>query len=65
MMQILFSTNGLFRSLKGLDENAVYDFEFRGKKYSKYGSYLMNVSHEFELKGALQSDIVVFEKRTD
>lgn len=52
-------------SLKGLDENAVYDFEFRGKKYSKYGSYLMNVSHEFELKGALQSDIVVFEKRTD
>ena len=49
-------------NLKGLDADALYSFDCRGKKQTLSGKYLMNVGLDVEIGGTLESRIFVFEK---
>ena len=49
-------------NMAGLEEDALYKFEYEGKKKTLSGAYLMNVGLDFEMGGSLESKIIVFEK---
>lgn len=49
-------------TLAGLEEDALYKFEYEGEEKVLSGAYLMNVGLDYEMGSSLQSKIIVFEK---
>lgn len=49
-------------NLEGLEEDALYRFEYEGQEKVFSGAYLMNVGLDYEMGSTLQSEIVIFER---
>jgi hypothetical protein len=48
---------------RGLDENAIYTFEFNGNTFEKSGAYLMNVGIPTYVRGVDYNKIILINKK--
>ena len=61
-MTTFFNDKFYHITLAGLEEDALYKFEYEGEEKVLSGAYLMNVGLDYEMGSSLQSKIIVFEK---